>query len=1146
MKKIWCFYPKGRHVLFSRKICMTMKLTILLTLLSLGQLMASVGYSQTTRLSIQIEDTSIENVLNEIEKKSEFFFLYNKKLVDVEKKVSVNVNNKKINEILNNLLADTDINYTVLDRQIVLAPKSLGTSSPDANQISKVSGTVYTEDGETLPGVTVIIKGSTQGTITDIDGNFSLPNVPEDAVLLFSFVGMKTQEIEVGLQTNINVTMVVDAIGLDEVVAVGYGTMKKRDLTGAIASVGEERLSDIPATNLTSSLQGAVAGVNVSTPFGTPGEGSSILIRGINSMKASNSPLVVVDGIPGGSINDVDPNDIESIEVLKDAASTSIYGSRGTNGVIIVTTKSGEKGKPSISYSGYFGLASATNNVDLLSVDSYIDKRREIYRMTNALSYDEARDLSVETILGVGNELDMYNMGKSYNWQEELFQTAPMTGHNLSMTGGTEKTQYYLSANWVDQTGLVKNSGFERQSVRANISSQVNDWFKIGTNMFMRKSTQDVIPDGIFRSAFQISPLGKMYEDETTQDRYTLYPMDPDTYIDNPFTEIEIKDQRDRTRLMNNTFIELSFLKHFSYKISVNTILDFYNDKRFIPQYTKLVEAFDKYENASISRDHRTFVNIENLLSYNQTFGDHKIGATFVFSTEKYKNEKLWAYAKNFGTDYYGWTALQLGDVDERNLSSAEEKTFLESMIGRVNYSYKGKYLAQFTVRRDRSSKFSPGNREAIFPGGSLGWRISEEDFLNNANFIDNLKLRFSYAHTGNEGIGYRSIYNEGEKVYYTTGQDASGNIVEGLVQKSLANKELEWEKSAQVNLGVDFSLYEGKISGVIEGYKTKTTDLLLNRDMSSMVGFTSILTNIGSIENKGIEVALNSIVVNNNDFNWNISATFTKNVNKVTKLYGDGEDDYTNGWYIGESIGVIYDYVFDGVLQEGETPPDYMDNVVGQEGDGKNIVPGEAKVKDIGGWETLEDGSTIRTKIPDGKIDEADKTIIGQTQPEWMGSIGMQFKYKNLDLSFLINHVQGTLRRIPVLLSDRTHSLDIPYYTDENPNTQYGRPSWPSTIDGVKRGGNQYGGLSYYQNGTYTRLQDVTLGYSFPKSILNRIGVDQVRLYVTGQNLLTITDYIGYDPSLNYTNNQTEAEVDRLYGYPTTRNWIFGLKLSF
>ncbi|MBN2166093.1 MAG: TonB-dependent receptor [Marinilabiliaceae bacterium] len=1009
-----------------------------------------------------------------------------------------------------------------------------------------VTGHINDDIGEPIPGVSVSVKGSTTGTITDVDGNYTISNIKPTDVLFFSFVGMESQEILVGNKTKIDVMLTSEVIGLNEVVAIGYGTMKKRDLTGAVASVDRERLSDIPSTNLTSSLQGSVAGVSISTPYGTPGEGSSILIRGLNSMKASNNPLVVIDGIPGGSIDDIDPNDIESIDVLKDAASTSIYGSRGTNGVILITTKSGEKGDVKFAYSGYYGVSTPANKVDLLSVDQYIDKRYEMYRISNGLSLNEVNELTVDQVLGVGNELDMYNMDKSYNWQEELFQPAPITGHNLSVSGGNEKTQYYLSLNILDQTGLIKNSGFGRQSARANISSDVKEWFRIGTNLFVTRSEQDKIRDGIFSSAFQISPLGKMYNDEETKEQYTLYPMDPDTYIANPFTELEIKNQIVKTRLMNSSFIEISFLNDFKYKVTANTILNFDDNKKFTPFYTKQVEAFDKYESASIDRNHSIFLNMEHLLSFNKKIGAHNVGATLVFATEDYKKEGLYAYSKNFGTDYYGWTSLDLGDVTTFDMSSSEEKTFLESFIGRANYSFKGKYLAQFTVRRDRSSKFVDGKRDAIFPGGSLGWRISDEPFVNHYKFIDNLKLRVSYAQTGNEGIGYRSVYNTGKIVYYTTGQDESGTIISGLVQSSLANKDLEWEKSEQSNIGLDFSLFKGKMSGVIEAYNTKTTDLLLSRDISSMTGFTSMLTNVGSINNKGIEIALNSNVMNTPDFNWTISTTFTTNKNEIVDLYGDGKDDYSNNWFIGEPVGAIYDYVFDGVLQPGETAPEYMDNLVGIVGDGKNIVPGEVKVKDVGGWETLEDGSTVRTTTPDGKIDDADKKIIGQKQPKWIGSLSMQFNYKNFDFSFVINHVQGTLRRVPGLLGDRTHYLDLPYYTDENPSGQYGRPIWSSTIDGLKRNGNQFGYLSYYQDGTYTRLQNVTLGYSVPKPILSKIGIDQVRFYVTGQNLITFTDYIGYDPSLNYTDNQTNAEIDRLAGYPTTRNWIFGVKVNF
>lgn len=1122
-----------------------MKLTMLCLLLSFAQLLASKGFSQSTaRLTLNLEDVRVEEVLLKIEEQCNLYFIYNREVVDVNRKVDVSYNNQEVTKVLSSLFSETGVEYEIRDSHIILKSRT-----GQAGQ-KQVSGSVTDSNGQPLPGVTVVVKGTTQGTITDVDGNYTLSDVPGDGTLVFSFVGMKAQEIPVTGKTSINVVMAEDAIGIEEVVAIGYGTIKKRDLTGAVASVNQERFADIPATNLTAALQGSVAGVSISTPYGTPGGSSSILIRGLNSINASNDPLVVIDGIPGGFIDDITPGDIKSVEVLKDAASTAIYGSRATSGVIIITTKSGIKGKSSVSYEGYYGLAQIAKGFDFLSVDEYIGKKRETYRMLNYLTFAQAQELSVETILATGYELDMYNMGKSYDWQEELFQTAPMQSHSLSMNGGTEKTQYFLSANWVDQNGIAETSGFERQSVRANVSSSVTDWFNIGINLFATKSSQDRLQegqDGFFENIFKLSPLAQKYTDENSQEQYALYPMYPDPFVANPFTEMAIKDRRDRTRLMNSTFAEISFLKNFSYKITVNTTLDFINNKEFIPFYTKIVEAKNKFESASIRRDHNSLLNIENMLSYNRTFGDHQVGALAVFTTEKYKGEGLYAYAKDFGTDYYEWKALQLGNVDFRNISSSEENTFLESLIGRVNYSFKGKYLAQFTVRRDRSSKFAPENREAIFPGGSFGWRISDEAFMKNARFVDNLKLRLSYAHTGNQGIGYRSIYNVGSKVYYTTGQDAAGQIVEGLVQSTLANKDLRWEKSAQANLGLDFSIFKGKLSGVLEAYQTKTSDLLLNRDISSLTGFTSILTNIGSVENRGIEVALNSNVIERNSFYWNIGATFTTNKNKITELYGDGMDDYTNRWFIGQPIGVIYDYVFDGVLQEGETAPEYMDNIVGTVGDGKNIVPGETKVKDIGGWETLEDGTVFRTKVPDGKIDEADMTVIGQTQPKWLASIGMQFKYKNLDASFMINHVNGTLRQIPGSVFGREpFSLDIPYYTDENQNTRYGRPAWPATIDGIKRGGNSYGRLSMYQSGTYTRLQDITLGYTLSKHLPGRIGINSVRFYVTGQNLITITDYIGYDPSLEYTSNQTDANFNRVDGYPTVRTWLFGLKVNF
>lgn len=1012
---------------------------------------------------------------------------------------------------------------------------------------TQVSGTVNDVEGEPLVGATVLIKGTNTGSIVDADGQFTIEVIDPNAMLVFSFIGYLTEEVNLNGQTNIDIVLVEDVTRLDEIVIIGYGTQKKRDLTGSVASVSEDRIRDIPVTNLTSALQGSVAGVNISTYQGQPGSNSTITIRGVKSFNATNDPLVIIDGIPGGEINDIHPDDIKSIQVLKDAAATAIYGARGANGVIIITTNTGKIGKPSVTLSMSYGFSRLANKVDVLSADEYVAKKYEIYRMQHSnydrdegtlevMEYNTAQEVPIDEILA-GNELEMYNLDKSYNWLEEITQKAPIQSYNLSLTGGGEKTHYLLSASLVDQTGIIQKSDYTQQSVRANISSNITKWFKAGTNILVNHNKQKNVPFSIFTATYQLSSLGKKYENENHPDSagYELYPMYPDEFIANPFTEIEIQDIETRTKLLNSTFLDFTLVPGLNYRITLNSVLFYYKRNNYTPLNTKQVIAFDKAENGRIEYEDRLTLNIDNLVSYNNVFGEHQFTGTFVFSIEDYRRDNLWSKARAFGSDYYAWTALQLGDPVAREMESLEERTYLISYIGRLNYDYKGKYLLQFSVRNDRSSKFSKENRNAIFPGVSAGWRISDELFMSNLSFVNDLKVRVSYASTGNQDINYHDRFNVGEQVYYTTGQDSEGQLIAGYKQRDLANKNLRWEKSNQFNIGMDFAFMNTRLSGVIEYYNTLTTDLLWDRSISPISGFESIRDNIGEVENKGIEISLNGIIMNSKNIRLGTSATFSANKTIIIDLDGTGQDFLNDRLFIGEPIGVVYDYVFDGVLQEGESPPAHQ----------ADLLPGEVKVKDIGSYLTLEDGSVsnIRTDEPDGEINEADRKIIGQIHPTWFGSFGLNFEYKNLGVSVFINHVHGTTRHIPVNVSDRPHSIDIPYYTNENPSTQFSRPGWPSMGGKVA---NQYGHLSYYVNGSYTRLQDATIAYNFNNTFLNRLGINNLRLYITGQNLFTITDYIGYDPAFEYVENQTEGRINRIQGYPTIANIILGLKVTF
>ncbi|WP_321372328.1 TonB-dependent receptor [uncultured Draconibacterium sp.] len=981
--------------------------------------------------------------------------------------------------------------------------------SGTALQEKSVTGTVLSTSGESLPGVSILVKGTTHGTISDVDGNFSLNDVRSEDILVFSFIGMKEVEVTVGDQTSIQVTMEDAVIGVDEVVVVGYGTQKKSDITGSVSSVSEERLAKIPVSNVMQAVQGAVSGVSVTQVSSIPGEAPQVLVRGGGSLTASTDPYVVVDGIPiskmGGSINDINPNDIKSIEILKDASATAIYGMNGANGVILITTKSGKSSTPTIKYSGYIGVEEFANIPEMVSTDELLARYAEGNRINGSPLY--------EAPVKYQYEVENYKNGHTIDWIDEVSQTGIQQNHNISISGGSENLSYYISGDLLDQKGVVKGYNYKRNSIRTNIDAQVTKYLKIGTNSSIVYHNRDGGRANLL-NAEAMSPYGRMYEEDGT---YTIYPMFGETLWANPMLPTTTSPERRQFNVNLNGFAYVTFgdiwkpLTGLTYRLNAghSTIQSRYSN------YTGQ-SVNDLLGTATIERKETQAYTIENILRYDYDVNKHHIDLTGVYSSQEREYNENWAQASDFVNDALDWNRMQAGASS--SVRSYADRYAAISQMGRLNYSYDSRYLFTVTVRRDGSSVFADGMKYGTFPSVALGWNIRHESFMANAEKITNLKLRLSYGKSGNEAVSvYRTFTTMADRQIPFGG---STNIA--MVTDRLGNGDLSWETKESLNLGLDFGFFNNRINGSLDLYTANNSDLLLSRKLPSASGFGSVTANIGETSTKGIELTLNTVNVATADFKWNSSIVFSNSKSEITELYGDGLDDIGSGWFLGEPIGVIRDYKKVGIWQEDEIANgDHLDwDPVAK--------PGDVKVADISG----PDG------VPDGVITDDDRVILGQTAPKWTGGLTNTFAYKNFTLNVFIQTVQGAMRNNHHIgmasdeIERRNSFADIGYWTPENQSNE-----WRS----LNKNSNPHG-YGFPVKNNFTRIKDITLNYDVPQHMLDKAGISALSLYLSGRNLYTFTDWIGWDPE--------ERSDGRGWGnwtvnYPSVRTVVFGINLT-
>jgi len=1098
MKKILLHAGGILTDIFSWKILNLMRNTLLLLFVTALNVLADDSYSQNTKVSLDLRNVPMAKVLSSIEEQSDYYFLFNARLVDVNRNVSIKAENEKISDVLRSMLKDENVDFFVYGRQIILSPKNLGLSENQFQQVI-VSGTVTdAASGDPLPGVNIIIKGTTQGVTSDMNGKYSIVVTSPDAILVYSFIGYVTQEVPVSGKNTIDVALVQEIKELDEVVVVGYGTQKRSDITGSVASVSKERLSNIPVTNFMHAIQGSTAGLLVTQTSSVPGSSGVMQVRGVNSINANTSPFIVLDGIPFfGSTNDINTNDIESIEILKDASAVAIYGTRGANGVILITTKRGPKsqGKPVINYHTNLGIEQMSHVLKPMSPAAYVQKYAD---------YMEQNGMTQTMVLPNSSEVDNYNAGITTDWLDEITQPGRFQEHNISISGGTEHIQYYVSGSHLDQDGVVKGYQYKRTSFRSNLDAKITDYLKIGASGFVTNNNYDGGRVN-FLNGNAMSPYSVPRD---SLGNYLIYPMYPELMFVNPLLGLTVNRKDRGLNLTGNGYAEVTpgFLQGFKYRLNASYI---YNITRFA-QYTGR-EYNDQSGTATLEDSQTDTWVIENIISYTKDFGKHHIDFTGLYSAQKVEYFRGWSRATTFTNDALAYYDLAAG-ASQSNDSQGNIYT-LASQMGRINYSYDSRYLFTVTARRDGYSAFGANtSKYGLFPSVAFGWNIANESFMKNLSAINQLKLRVSYGETGNQAIGVNQTVTIASTVKYPFG----GSAQTGVLYNVLGNANLNWETTTGVNVGLDFGLFGNRVSGTAEVYKTKTRDILLRRNLPAITGYNNVWANLGKMQNIGFDLTLKTVNLQTDNFRWVTDLNFSTYKNEILELYGDGKDDLGNNWFIGHPLRIIYDYEKVGIWQEGEDVSQ-TDPIA---------KPGDLKFKD---------------QNDDHKITAEDRVIIGQRDPKWIGGMTNTFTYKNFNLSIFLQTSQGGLKsNRDLTYADEAWRRNLPadfkYWTPENKSNY-----WPS-LAAYKN----YRGYQFAEDYSYLRIKDITLSYTVPKSILNRYKIEGLTLYVSGRNLYTFTNWFGWDPEMTYySRGWSDSSGSWENNYPPVRTVSFGLNLG-
>jgi TonB-dependent starch-binding outer membrane protein SusC len=1204
MKKNHDYYGSFRPYSNFSKFLLKMKITTLLLFCGTLSLLANKTYSQSTKISLDIKGASVEMVLDKIEQESEFYFLYNQKLIDVDRKVDIVADNKPISDILKNLFGGYDVKYAVYDRQIILT-NTRESGFMDELQQFKVTGKVTdASTGLPLPGVNVVVSGTTIGAITDINGNYSIDLANPKGSLEFTFIGYARAIVPVQEREVINVQMNEEATALDEIVVVGYGTVKKSDVTGALTSIPEGTLKARPVQNTVDALQGKVAGVDITSNI-RPGEISSISIRGTRSISGSNAPLYVIDGIVlMGNINDINPSDIAHIEILKDASATAIYGSRGANGVVLITTKTGKKGRLSINYDASLSFDNINSVTDWALAGEALDRYRlasinagqylsgstariypdpaadiQIFGNSDAATISairqgyEWRDPGVFTSVknrvttadertgGLPDSIPVYNPGNipTTDWVDYLTRTAVTQNHLFSLSAGNDNSNLYISFGYLNNKGTQTNQGYNRYTLKLNGDITPQKWITVGSSLSASKTDQLY---GTVNRAGSATGVNDAYG--TALNQYVMaQPYDAagnliinpggntTTPVWNPLIDANLdntRDERQATNLNVNLFTELRFTPWLSYRMNFGSGARYYGNGTFQSSQSTLLRTptatYTPMSSASYSTGQSFQYMVENLLYFNKKFGAHTIGATLMQSAQYSRNESAAISASKIlynSSLWYNLGANLNGKPDSYSTSFGESS--LESYMGRINYSFMDRYLITATGRWDGSSVLATGHKWDFFPSFAAAWKMQEEDFIKRFNWINELKLRVGYGVAGNSAVG--SYTTMGPLTQYNYVFNTSPAI--GMIPFSMANPNLKWEKTAQLNIGLDFSLIKERISGTIEYYISNTHDILMSRTIPVVTGYPSILFNIGKMKNSGVEITLSTVNLQISDFRWKTDLSFTSNKEEIVSLVNGKEDMPTassgtasGGWFIGYPLQVFRGYKVDGLWQN--TPEDLAEIALWK-ANGITYAPGQYK--------PVEQGT------PDHLLNDADKVILGTPRPKWIGGITNTFTYKNFELSSFIYARIGQSYFSSLQPGGSGGGKYVGYVRSVD-QSEFWSPAntgarWPQVNALVISGETVLNQAMYVNNGSFVTVRNISLAYTVPQSLLGRFSAKSFQVYGQVLNPFIFgSDVVKAGINPDDTNGwiSSNSAGDPVGGSNNNTmmitSWVFGIRIGF
>ena len=1103
-----------------------MKFTAIILLTCCMQVSAKVN---SQGITLNVRNARLNKIFQDIRKQTGYTFMYTETMLKKSKKVSIHVKNSALQEALALCFASQPFTYRIINKTVVVQPKEVSMSSTN-NMAAlppppiEIHGRVVNQQGDPLSNISVLIVGTNVGTATNNDGSFRLTAPDNKNIILeISSVGYQTKRVNVGNQTEINITLEVEASGLSDVVVIGYGTAKKSDLTGSIAQVDAKTFQNQSMTQITDMLAGTTPGVYTTQSTSAAG-GGSIEIRGPSSLSAGTDPLIVLDGaIYNGSIRDINPNDLESMDILKDASSAAVFGSKAASGVILITTKKGKIGKPTVDFSSKTGVAITTHDLKPFGPKGYLDMHRDYLtevaknslpygyyfspnELPNGMTIDQWRNLSANPaainedewlarINLFAIEIENYKAGKTTDFYDLVIRPALQQDYSLGIRGGTSNLKYYFSTGYLHNKGIIKGDEFSTVRARLNLNLKITDWLNIGTNSQFASRDQSVVQANLSQISLQ-SPYGSMWNADGTLRRK------PNDYVINPLEDYYGQDRLARVNTFFSSFyanVKLPF--GFQYKISFQPNLEFSKDYNFWPSNT--TNGGDSHVGGFGTRSDVSSYEwiLDHLLTWNKEIGIHRFDVTLLANAEAFKSYSSYQENSSFAPNgNLIYNALQFGN--KPGISDNDTWSTGDALMARLNYSLLDKYLLTASVRRDGYSAFGQQNPRATFPAFAFAWKISNESFYK-ISWMNQLKLRLSWGENGNRDIG---AYSALAKLGSVLGYDGS-NVQSGVYNTTLANPGLKWERTQSTNIGLDASLLNNRISLTIDAYDKTTTNLLMNRQLPIITGFSSITTNLGELGNRGIEVSISTVNIQNNHFDWRSGLTFSMNRNKIKKLWGDMGDytllgksgsgelpDFTNKWFPGQASDVVWDYDVIGIWQLGE---ESAASVYG-------MVPGDYKATDVN-----NDGKYLQLD---------DKKFIGHIAPRYRIGFRNEFTlFRNLYASVFIRADLGHLRSMPFLTQNksgtgRINTWSLPYWSRENPTNEFQRNDFPDNVD--KFGGN----LIIFKPTGFVRVQDVTLSYNFPTNIAQRVKLNSLRIFGSIRNFLTFTNWPGFDPESNMT----------------------------